>query len=244
MKTPYLVVVISVAAIAAWLIYTKPSKEDHGNSGSGAARTAVEAEKSSNGSEATAHEKRMRDAGNSAIAPTNSNNAPTADPTTSRATAPPSIARVPSGQRTGTVTAEQSLLRPGGVFDGGSLSSTIRSGQFSKFVDALRSQSGSSPLATDINQMYGDAISEQVGKLGNEIQLRDFACGETICAGTIDSSSQNAWGAWLKDNASDPRTKAYVFTEHQIDNGNGSVEHRFIFSTDPGSKKISVTGGE
>lgn len=242
MKTICILVVLAAVAAFGWRIYTEPRTQDRGGAGLVITQKSGQPEAPSESAKAAAEEKRIREAESGAATQVDSNRSISLDSDVPKTMVPASIARVPSGRKTGTVMAEQRILKPGGVFDGAALSSTMNSGQFPKFVDALKSQSGSSPLASDINQMYGDAISEQVGKLGNELQLRDFACGETVCAGTIDSMSREAWDAWIRDNASDPRTKAYVFTEHQIDNGNGSTEHRFIFSTDPDSRTISVTG--
>ena len=118
----------------------------------------------------------------------------------------------------------------------------MHSTRFPAFVESIGSRL-ESPLAADIQDMYASAISQQLAGKGESLKLGRFACGEIICAGSIETPSSDEWQAWMRAFAEDPRTKSYVFMEEDVDDGSGAIEHRFVFSTDPGANRISVPEG-
>jgi hypothetical protein len=70
--------------------------------------------------------------------------------------------------------------------------------------------------------------------------MGEFACGITICAGSIKATGEpEAWDQWMKKLDENPNAPTYVFIEASVDHDDGATQHRIVFSTDPDSNTVT-----
>lgn len=111
------------------------------------------------------------------------------------------------------------------------LSSTER---FSKAIQTMERDALTSSEAQDLAVHYRSAVLRAVGSDG---AVESFACGLSVCAGSVRSRldvDQDAWISRLNDDTS-ALTFSYVDTVERI---GGFNESRFVFSTDPALNAI------
>ena len=134
---------------------------------------------------------------------------------------------------------EESQLVANGQLNQTAVQSAMRSPQFDDFVRKMRDEMAADAAARDVGELYIGAIRNNL--LQNpELRMNEFACGTTICAGSIEASSDSpSWSQWTKNFDDDASAPTYVFAELPFDRGSGVIEHRFVFSTDPDSNALT-----
>lgn len=94
--------------------------------------------------------------------------------------------------------------------------------------------------ASDVGDLYIGAVKNHMKDVP-ELTMGEFACGATLCVGSIDSTgSDDTWIAWMKKFDDDPSAPTYVFMDTLVDH-DGVSQHRIVFSTDPESNAITGT---
>jgi hypothetical protein len=116
----------------------------------------------------------------------------------------------------------------------------MRSPQFNDFVRKMRDEMAADAAARDVGELYIGALRNNLLQTP-DLRISEFACGITVCAGTIESSGESpSWSQWTKNFDDDTSAPTYVFAELPVDRDDGVIEHRFVFSTDPDSNALIV----
>lgn len=111
--------------------------------------------------------------------------------------------------------------------------SAVASDKFFEIISELRNESAGNSLAEDVNHLYKDSIFDEVRKFGSaSMEVQDFSCGTTFCAGSIIAGNDDTWTSFLKSFQENKESPSFALYDYPIDAGNGRIEHRFIFSTD------------
>jgi hypothetical protein len=135
--------------------------------------------------------------------------------------------------------AEESRLIANSQLNQDAVKAALNSPQFNDFVRKMRDEMSANAAARDVGELYIGAIKDSLLQTPG-FRINEFACGITVCAGSIEAPSDDtSWNTWTKkfdDNANAP---TYVFAELPIDRGDGVIEHRIVFSTDPYSNAIT-----
>lgn len=103
-----------------------------------------------------------------------------------------------------------------------------------KVIQKMERDASTSPEAQDLAKHYRSAVSRAVGTDG---AVESFACGLSVCAGSVRSRldvDQDAWISRLNDDGS-ALMYSYVDTAERVGMVN---ESRFVFSTDPALNAI------
>lgn len=105
---------------------------------------------------------------------------------------------------------------------------------FDKYMVLITQQSLRLPEAAELSAAYSRSFEEALGK-SPALKLRALTCGLSLCAGAIAVSS-HADDAhlelWQQTLSLSGTTPAYSMIDVKVQK-NGSIEHRFIFSSDP-----------
>ena len=115
----------------------------------------------------------------------------------------------------------------------------LRSPRFDDFVRKMRDEMMANTAARDVGDLYIGAIRNNLNEMPG-LTLEDFACGATICVGSIESAAENpVWDQWMKKFDDDSSVPTYVFVEAPVDLSGGVTQHRIVFSTDPDSNAVT-----
>jgi hypothetical protein len=146
-------------------------------------------------------------------------------------------ARQPSAGRARPRMPSEELVIQSEEVSAGKVGRLIRSEKFDAFVDRLSSESNRSPLAQDATEMERKSIEEFFGDKG---RLRNFACGTSVCAGTIamgkDASAYRKFSDHFLENG--PANASLL--DYPITLDNGEFEQRFVMSVDPDLEGITI----
>ncbi|GAB3368936.1 hypothetical protein GCM10027431_15230 [Lysobacter rhizosphaerae] len=115
----------------------------------------------------------------------------------------------------------------------------IKTDKFDKFVDRLKSDAAADPLAQDLT------LAERKrweGKLGDKASLGEFACGLSVCAGTIGLGGNTAFYDGIVDDFLQNGPQGGSLLDYRVDLGNGSYEQRFVMSLDPTVRGVTFNG--
>lgn len=121
------------------------------------------------------------------------------------------------------------------VIDGAGISvakvtAVIKTDDFGKFVRDLANESAADPLAQDLTALERKRWE---GKLGGEARLRDFACGLSVCAGSIALGNNVGVYDRISDDYLSNGTQPGSLLDYRLDRGGGDYEQRFVMSVDP-----------
>lgn len=127
------------------------------------------------------------------------------------------------------------------VIDGAGISvpkvtKVIKTDDFSKFVQGLAVESAADPLAQDLTIAERSRWESQ---LGREARLKDFACGLSVCAGSIELGRNVALYDRISDSYLSNGTQAGSLLDYRVNRGNGNYEQRFVMSVDPAISGIT-----
>ena len=131
-----------------------------------------------------------------------------------------------------------------GVVDGAGLSvakvaKVIRTEEFARFVQRLSSESGADPLAQDLTAAERERWT---ARLGNRAALSAFACGLTVCAGSIALGADTALYDAIAEEFLANGTQGGSLLDYRVDLGNGDFEQRFVMSVDPAVDGVTFEG--
>lgn len=145
-----------------------------------------------------------------------------------------------TGPRSTSVPASGSrfaemLLSERSVIDGAGISvakvtRVIKTDDFGKFVRDLANESAADPLAQDLTALERKRWE---GKLGSEARLRHFACGLSVCAGSIALGDNVGVYDRISDDYLSNGTQPGSLLDYRLDRGGGDYEQRFVMSVDP-----------
>lgn len=103
-------------------------------------------------------------------------------------------------------------------------------GPWRDVVQQLRADALADQDATELTRLYEPYISNSLGS-DRGMQLKDFACGVTLCAGTITSRDQPAYASWREMLINSDSSPLYSFIDSEVE-GNLNYEYRLAFSAD------------
>ena len=110
---------------------------------------------------------------------------------------------------------------------------------FSKVIESFGSDTGMDPSAQDLTQIYRALIEEQVKYSGSRLAVTGFACGLSLCAGSMRyGSHSNAFEEWIQVFFEDKRTPSYNFVDSFVGLSPEENEGRFFFSIDPTLREV------
>lgn len=127
------------------------------------------------------------------------------------------------------LSAEMAVIESGGL-SVDKVAPIIQTEMFSKFIDRLAAEAATDPLAQEVAVAERARLDRQ---LKGQAHLREFACGLSVCAGSIYLGSNTAVYDSMVDNFITDGTQAGTFLDHRFDLGSGKFEHRFVMSLDP-----------
>lgn len=121
------------------------------------------------------------------------------------------------------------------------VASALKSKDFDDLMLAMSSDMGGDSAAQDLTRIYRTAIERE---LGPGARLTSFACGTTLCAGSIHARGTNdAFSEWERNFGTTNGVPAYVLMTMVFDRGENYFENRFFFSTDPAANSVNVPAG-
>lgn len=106
---------------------------------------------------------------------------------------------------------------------------------FGKTVREFEKDAGSRPEAQDLTAHYKQAITRSLDK---DKSLGEFACGYSLCIGSVRTASAEAYEAWSEQFGMDAAAPTYSFSGLSKKLGEHSYEGRFVFSTDPTARSM------
>lgn len=106
---------------------------------------------------------------------------------------------------------------------------------FEKTVQAFAHDAGKRSEAQDLTAHYKQAIARSLGK--NE-SLGEFACGYSLCIGSVRTRSAEEYEAWTEKFGLDAAAPTYSFSGLSKKLGQQNYEGRFVFSTDPAARSM------
>lgn len=152
---------------------------------------------------------------------------------------PPTAVRNPEVQETlrvGYLATESTLVEQDGLSAGRSDPILESQDMFSRALQKMSSDEGTSLEAADLAKHYRQALERAVGTGG---AVEGLSCGLSLCMGAVRASSVEAHEAWLSRLNQDPAAARYGFIE-TIERVGDQYQSRFLFSTDPALRAIIV----
>lgn len=134
----------------------------------------------------------------------------------------------------------ESYLISGNSLDLQKIQSLFFSKKFDAQVDFFISQSAADSNASELSFLYRKMLEDQLKNNNIKAQIRNFACGVSICVGSLEGAKDSEYSRWSNIFFSDPTIPSYGFTNSTIPLGPNEFEHRFAFSTDPVANSIMV----
>lgn len=135
-----------------------------------------------------------------------------------------------SRRMTAMLPTERTFLRDNAI-SVEAVGGVIKSKDFHKIVQQLSLESAKDPLAQDVSDLQKQTLTERLTDIGH---LDTFACGLTVCAGSIDIGNDvDGYQSFVTNSNSNP-SNTYSYMDYLADAGNGNFEARFVMSVDPG----------
>lgn len=150
-------------------------------------------------------------------------------------TRPPAALRDTTRRPMATLPAEQSLLRNGAI-SVEQVGAVIQTRDFAKLIEQFALESATDPLAQDMTSLQSRDMERRLDGVG---RLNGFACGLSLCAGSINIGRNNDAYQRFVDASNQQPSNAYSYMDYLADNGDGTFEARFIMSVDPEANGIS-----
>lgn len=155
--------------------------------------------------------------------------------TSARGTIPSSAGGGMSAGDSPYLAAESAMLQDGALSVEQSDAILASDKVFEKTVRAFADDAGKRPEAQDLTAHYRQAIARSLGK---DESLGEFACGYSLCIGSVRTRSAEAYEAWTEKFGLDAAAPTYSFSglSKKLDQRNH--EGRFVFSTDPAARSM------
>jgi hypothetical protein len=142
--------------------------------------------------------------------------------------------------------AEERLLDGKAVYLNGITAVVMAEGeQFAQMLDDMQRQMMADPLASEVDHMYRSGIEQAMHDNPSAGEgtpkLERLVCGLRICAGAFggvpDGVDPDDW--WNDFVINQSGLPTYVSALVPATDSNGTLQYRFVFSTDPSSSSIS-----
>ena len=101
---------------------------------------------------------------------------------------------------------------------------------FGKFVAKLAAEAASDPLAQDLAAAERKRWETQ---LAGQAVLGEFACGLSVCAGSIELGANTAVYDRIADDYLRNGTTGGSLLDYRVERGDGTFQQRFVMSVDP-----------
>ena len=129
------------------------------------------------------------------------------------------------------------------LLDGKSLSvakiqTLLQSKMFEIQLDKFANESVADSNASELTDTYKDLLSTQFQTHKVQANLVKLTCGIETCVGLIRNGTDAEYNRWADVFFQDPATPNYGFANISVKQDDGSLEHRFVFSTDPAVNSI------
>ncbi|MCA1778467.1 MAG: hypothetical protein LC637_03515 [Xanthomonadaceae bacterium] len=111
---------------------------------------------------------------------------------------------------------------------------------FDQLFDHLQEQGFEDPLAYELTELYSDYLARSLGPEGSTPGSTELACGLRACIARSSATGDvggPALDAWQNDPDAPP---IYALIEMPFVLPDGAIEHRLLFTTDPGSNAITI----
>ena len=111
---------------------------------------------------------------------------------------------------------------------------------FDQLFNDLQDQGFEDPLAYELTELYSDYLARSPGQGGGMPGSMELACGLRACIARSSAPGDQrapALDAWQNDPNAPP---TYALIEMPFELPDGTIEHRLLFTTDPGSNAITI----
>ena len=116
----------------------------------------------------------------------------------------------------------------------------LQSKTFEMQLDKFANESVTDSNASELTATYKNLLSTQFQDHNVQANLVKLICGIETCVGLIKNGTDAEYTRWADIFFRDPATPGYGFLNTSIRQNDGSLEHRFVFSTDPAVSSIAV----
>lgn len=110
-----------------------------------------------------------------------------------------------------------------------------------RFIDRVREFEAEAARDRDAQDLT-NAYRKQVEQALAEGRLMAFACGLSVCAGSIRTPSAQAYADWSEAFASNPGAPIYSQVDYPVERAEGDYENRFVISIDPAANGVTAPG--
>jgi hypothetical protein len=132
--------------------------------------------------------------------------------------------------RFGTLLASEATVIEGEGLSVARVTQVITGREFPRFVEKLAAEAATDPLAQDL---VAAERKRWEGKLAGRGSLGSFACGLSVCAGSIDLGANTAAYDEIANDYLAHGSQGGSLLDYRVDRGDGTFEQRFVMSVDP-----------
>ncbi|MES2672142.1 MAG: hypothetical protein V4673_17230 [Pseudomonadota bacterium] len=124
------------------------------------------------------------------------------------------------------------------------LRDSLTTDRFEKDYQSLENAMTQSADAVALRDVYREALGRQIADAGLGNATARLACGQNMCLGSLRvAGKDDRYGAWWKDFTSSAQTPHGTAFDFPYARADGSIEHRFFFSTDPNANVVRSIPG-
>jgi hypothetical protein len=118
---------------------------------------------------------------------------------------------------------------------------TLTTNRFEQDFQLLENAMTQSADALALRDIYRDAIAQQIAHAGLGSGSERLACGLTLCMGSLQTAGKDdRYRMWWNDFTSSSQTPHGTAFDFPHTLADGSIEHRFFFSTDPAASIVKL----
>lgn len=115
----------------------------------------------------------------------------------------------------------------------------LQAKNFDEVVNALDAENAG--RYNPVTETYRNQIEDTLGSVGKHGQIDRFACGSNICMASIRTPSDATWFKDWYENLQPAATAPIgALTGHDVTLPGGVIEHRILFTTQPGSAGFAL----
>lgn len=117
---------------------------------------------------------------------------------------------------------------------------TITGKSFDRELSRLERQMALDPAASELGQLYREALKTQFASSGLGDGAYRLACGRSLCMGSITTRAPEAtYQQWWNTFETSPAVPHTIGGDYSVALGGGLYERRFMFVTDGDTRSIS-----
>lgn len=143
---------------------------------------------------------------------------------------------LPPQSVTGFLRTEESFVDHDGISTSMAMQILSSGDKLAKAIERMTADASGSMEAQDLSRHYRSALARAVGDKGD---IASFACGLSICAGSVRTRTPEEGDAWRYRFLDDSAARTYGNVSDVEDLG-GVYETRFMFSTDPAVPALTI----